>query len=118
MAQRVKFRRGLTISQRQKIRAAVLDREYRKAEDRARSCRRSVECVAAMANMAAHPATAREQHAACKAEEHGGPGCLCECHDTRTGTVSAGVINAGMSLVAEIVVSSPRGPLTDGLPAL
>lgn len=86
-----RLKRGMTIRQRQQIRAEKFQLELEKARNRAWLYRRSPECVAAMASMAADPATARAQHRQCRDELPGGPGCLCECHDDRPTEISSGV---------------------------
>jgi hypothetical protein len=80
----------MTISERRKIRSEILAHEVDKAYFRASIHRRSAECVAAMQVMNADPDQARKLHASCEDENHPGPGCLCECHDTRDTAVVTG----------------------------
>lgn len=81
----------MTILQRQQVRTQVLQREFAYANRRAASYRLSGTCREAMEVTHKDPATARELHGRCAAEEPGGPGCLCLCHDEITGEVTSGV---------------------------
>jgi hypothetical protein len=85
------LRRGLTLAQRQKLRTQVLERQLSVAYRRAIRYGLSETCRQAMDMSAAGcPARAAELHASCKAEEPGGTGCLCPCHDARDTAVVSG----------------------------
>lgn len=88
-----RFKRGMTIKDRQEIRNQVLMRELVKARIRAGEYRVSDKCVIAMEIMSTAPEMAREYHAKCTGEKPGAPGCLCLCHDTRTGGVTTRVVS-------------------------
>lgn len=89
----MRFRRGMTVLERRKYRDEVIKRELEAAYHRASVHRMSETCRRAMATTrSANPELARELHEKCRAEEPGGPGCLCEHHDEDRGGVMAGVV--------------------------
>lgn len=78
----MRFRRGLTVHDRNKYRAEVLQREQDRAWLRASEHRLTDSCRRAMGVMQEDPALSRELHHACRGEEYpDGAGCLCLCHD-------------------------------------
>lgn len=79
----IRLRRGLTYDKRLKLRLEVYTREVQKARRAAERWGLSPECRAAMVYLTTggDPALLPDAHQSCKAEEHGGRGCLCQCHD-------------------------------------
>jgi hypothetical protein len=86
------FRRGMTILARQHLREEILTWEVERARTRASEKNLTGACRDAMLVMSVDPAKARGLHAGCKAEEYGGVGCLCLCHDEVTGEVITGTM--------------------------
>jgi len=81
----------MTVLDRQHLREQVMERQLRLAVDRAAEYGLSQPCRQAMAMSRAGCADrARALHAECTAEEAGGIGCLCLCHDTRETAVISG----------------------------
>ncbi len=78
----MRLRRGLTYTARLRLRQEVYQREAAQAMRRAERWGLSPECRAAMEYLTSgDPSLMPAAHQSCKAEEHGGKGCLCTCHD-------------------------------------
>lgn len=85
------FKQGMTITQRRRLREEILARHLEKAREEAARARLTLTCRNAMYYTSRDPAEAVRFHARCKAEERGGTGCLCLCHDTiEDGSLEAG----------------------------
>lgn len=80
----------MTVLQRQQLRVAVMSRFVAQAYEKAGQWKLTAECKQAMGVMNRDPAQARELHGSCRAEEFGGSGCMCQCHDIITGGVVTG----------------------------
>lgn len=78
----------MTVRERQSYRETTLRNEIHRAYSRARRVHRSPACTAGMEETRDRAA---RLHAECTAEEPGGPGCLCECHDDNSNSVAAGI---------------------------
>lgn len=89
-----RFRRGMTVLDRRKLREELLQREVERAYRRAFTRHVSPSCVNAMDVTGSEPATARSLHAACWGEHPNSVGCLCPCHDEDRGGVESGGANA------------------------
>jgi hypothetical protein len=91
----LRFRRGMTVLERRQYREEVLRRELARAYQAAAERHLSASCLAAMGLTGSKPERARERHAACREEQWGGTGCLCQCHDEEREGVSSGDHGAG-----------------------
>jgi len=86
-----KLKRGMRLLDRQHLREQVMERQLKLAVDRAAEYGLSQPCRQAMAmSLAGCPDRAAALHAECQAEEPGGTGCLCLCHDVRDTAVVTG----------------------------
>lgn len=89
----MRFRRGMTVLERQQYREEMLQRAVDRAVRQAQRVHRSLTCNDAMQ---AWGETAAKLHGSCRGEEPGGIGCLCECHDDhRSGVESGTAIEIG-----------------------
>jgi hypothetical protein len=88
-----RFRQGMLIVDRQRLRVDVYKREIANATRRAETWNVCEPCRDAMAVTHKNPVRARELHATCVEEQSGGRGCMCLCQDKRTGEVSTGVLH-------------------------
>lgn len=78
----MRLRRNLTYDQRLRLRLEVYKREAAKAARWAERWGLSPECLRAMEYLVSgDPSLMAAEHGSCKAEDHGGKGCLCQCHD-------------------------------------
>lgn len=78
----IRLRRNLTYDQRVNLRKDVYQREAANAMKRAAKWGLSPECLQAMAYLTSgDPSLMPAAHESCKAEDHGGKGCMCQCHD-------------------------------------
>jgi hypothetical protein len=84
-----RLRRGLTVLERDKLRAEILERQMRLAVTRAAEYGLTGMCREAM-RLAEAGERSGALHRSCGAEEPGGLGCLCPCHDVRDTAVAAG----------------------------
>jgi hypothetical protein len=85
-----RLRRGMTVLQRDELRRSVLERQLALAYRRSAEYGLSQYCRRAMVVTSSDPLRAGELHAACRAEDPGGPGCLCQHHDVRDTDVASG----------------------------
>ena len=86
-----KLKRGMLLLDRQRLREKVMERQLKLAVERATGYGLSQTCRRAMAmGLAGCTDRAAVLHAECQAEEPGGTGCLCLCHDVRDTAVVTG----------------------------
>jgi hypothetical protein len=82
-----RLRRHMTILERRKLREEILARELALAHQRASEAGLTLRCQDAMRLTGV-------QHASCEAEDPGGAGCLCQCHDV----ISEGVVSEALAV--------------------
>jgi hypothetical protein len=88
------MKRGMTILERRKLRAEILEKEMARAYERAQGAGLTLVCRDAMRVTGSDPGMARGLHARCVGESSlTGGGCLCQCHDVITGGVAAGTMS-------------------------
>lgn len=101
-----RMRQGLALEDRMRLRTETAERLIRQALERSTASHRSPECRAAMqltGRQLADPEASARAHKSCTAEEPGGKGCLCECHDLVLAPAVAQAVPSGIVSFTEKV---------------
>ncbi len=92
-----RFRRGMTLLAREKLREQIRNAEMERAVRRAENMYLSASCRNAMALTGTEdPEYVRDLHGQCRGEIPGASGCLCRCHDV----VGEGIVSGYIEVPA------------------
>lgn len=94
----------MTVLERQKLRQEIMQTFLDNAKVQASQAGRSLTCIR---GMQAWGETAAGLHGACRGEEPGNGGCLCECHDDGRGGVISGTGTAAVDSTGPGAGDSP-----------